>query len=77
MLGMLQSLNLELVGRFHCGIDDARNVARILMTLITGGLILNQSMIYEQGRREHEVQVNLLDNEQERTMNYIKSRKQA
>lgn len=34
MPDMLDSLGLELVGRHHSGIDDARNIARILVALI-------------------------------------------
>mmetsp|Transcript_88649 Transcript_88649/g.228640 ORF Transcript_88649/g.228640 Transcript_88649/m.228640 type:complete len:300 (-) Transcript_88649:130-1029(-) len=34
MAGMLHFLGLELVGRHHSGIDDARNIARILVELV-------------------------------------------
>jgi len=33
MDGMLKSLNMELIGHHHLGIDDARNIARIAMEL--------------------------------------------
>lgn len=39
MKAMMHSLNLELVGRHHSGIDDSRNIARIVVELIgRGGL---------------------------------------
>ena len=37
MAGMLRALDLELVGRHHSGIDDARNIARIVITLLAKG----------------------------------------
>ena len=48
MDGMLKDLNLELTGRHHSGIDDSRNIAKIAMTLMKGGLEFNQAMIWEQ-----------------------------
>lgn len=38
MDGMLQKLGLELVGRHHSGIDDARNIARIVIHLLKDGV---------------------------------------
>ncbi|XP_034245299.1 3'-5' exoribonuclease 1-like [Thrips palmi] len=32
--GMLETLGMEFEGRPHCGLDDARNIARILLVLI-------------------------------------------
>jgi inhibitor of KinA sporulation pathway (predicted exonuclease) len=40
MDGMLQKLNLPLVGRHHSGIDDCRNIASILLTLMARGVCL-------------------------------------
>ena len=34
---MLEALDLELVGRHHSGIDDARNIAKIVLKLIECG----------------------------------------
>lgn len=31
---MLETLGMEFDGRPHCGLDDARNIARILLVLI-------------------------------------------
>lgn len=43
MDGMLQQLNLPLVGRHHRGIDDARNIARIAMKLAQLGGRIDQT----------------------------------
>eukprot|EP00928_Gymnodinium_smaydae_P062687 TRINITY_DN46497_c0_g1_i1.p1 TRINITY_DN46497_c0_g1~~TRINITY_DN46497_c0_g1_i1.p1 ORF type:complete len:265 (-),score=27.70 TRINITY_DN46497_c0_g1_i1:234-1028(-) len=40
MKGMLQRLGLTLEGRHHSGIDDARNIAKIVVTLLRQGLCL-------------------------------------
>lgn len=37
MVGMLDILGLKLVGRHHSGIDDCRNIARIVQKLIQAG----------------------------------------
>jgi len=37
MAGMLRSLNLELIGRHHSGIDDCNNLARICKHMIERG----------------------------------------
>ena len=42
---MLQELGLELEGRHHSGIDDARNIAKVLTTLLKKGFKLRQSMV--------------------------------
>ncbi|KAJ3046175.1 tRNA 2'-phosphotransferase 1 [Rhizophlyctis rosea] len=41
MAGMLEKLGLPLVGRHHCGIDDARNIAAIAKALVEKGVILD------------------------------------
>lgn len=38
--GMLESFGLKFEGREHSGIDDTRNIARVLMQLIRDGCIL-------------------------------------
>lgn len=38
--GMLESLGLKFEGREHSGIDDAKNIVRILVQLIKDGCIL-------------------------------------
>ncbi|ETO29553.1 exonuclease III protein [Reticulomyxa filosa] len=37
MVGMLNFLNLKLLGRHHSGIDDVRNIARIVQFLLKSG----------------------------------------
>ncbi|KAJ3319709.1 ERI1 exoribonuclease 3 [Boothiomyces sp. JEL0866] len=39
MAGMLNALGLDLVGRHHSGIDDARNIAKIAVELIKKGYV--------------------------------------
>ena len=34
---MLDYLNLEFIGRHHSGIDDTRNIAKILLKIISDG----------------------------------------
>ena len=41
MAGMLRGLGLDLVGRHHRGIDDSRNIARIVQTLAERGARLD------------------------------------
>lgn len=36
-LGMLRHMNMELIGRHHSGIDDARNMARMVIRLLDEG----------------------------------------
>jgi len=42
---MLQIFNLKLDGRHHSGIDDARNIAKIVIELIKDGICFNQKDI--------------------------------
>jgi len=44
MVGMLKGLELELEGRHHCGLDDCRNIARILIELLKRGSV-NEEML--------------------------------
>jgi inhibitor of KinA sporulation pathway (predicted exonuclease) len=37
MAGMLKELNITLEGRYHSRIDDARNVAKIVLYLLANG----------------------------------------
>lgn len=37
MVGMLDYLNIKLEGRHHSGIDDTRNIAKILLRIISDG----------------------------------------
>ena len=48
MMTMLRALNLELEGRHHSGIDDCRNIAKILRTLATrdDGDKLRQALVH-------------------------------
>jgi len=38
---MLQNLGLPLVGRHHSGLDDSRNIAKIVSTLVEKGVIID------------------------------------
>ena len=44
MVGMLEGLSLKLEGRHHCGLDDCRNIARILIELLKRGSV-NEKML--------------------------------
>ena len=37
MAGMLHYLGMDLIGRHHCGLDDCRNIGRILAKMIDDG----------------------------------------
>ena len=41
MAGMLRRLRIELEGRHHCGIDDCRNIAKIVCRLAENGVVLS------------------------------------
>ena len=43
MASMLESLNLPLIGRHHCGLDDSRNIAAITYALIKKGIVLKKT----------------------------------
>jgi len=45
---MLEWCALELEGRHHSGIDDARNIAKVAMKLVEQGFVFNQSMVLNQ-----------------------------
>lgn len=51
MKGMLQTLGLSLDGRHHCGLDDARNIAKIVVALLKRGVPLRITKGYEPGAR--------------------------
>merc|ERR1711976_800704 len=40
MAGMLKVLKLPLEGRHHSGIDDCRNIAKIVLNLLQRGIVL-------------------------------------
>lgn len=44
---MLELLGLELEGRHHSGIDDAKNLTRIVQKLLEQGYTFKQGMVYE------------------------------
>jgi len=46
MTSMLEKLNLELDGRHHSGIDDARNIAKVAQHLIDLGLTFSHEMVH-------------------------------
>ncbi len=37
---MLENLGMKFEGREHCGMDDARNIVRILLQMIEDGCVL-------------------------------------
>jgi inhibitor of KinA sporulation pathway (predicted exonuclease) len=41
--GMLNALELDFEGRQHSGIDDARNIARIMQQMIKDGWVLGNN----------------------------------
>jgi inhibitor of KinA sporulation pathway (predicted exonuclease) len=45
MTGMLDKLGLKLEGRHHSGIDDARNITKIVDSLINKGLIFDKKYL--------------------------------
>ena len=42
---MLKWCGLELVGKHHSGIDDARNIAKVVVKMLELGFEFNQSMV--------------------------------
>ena len=40
MANILEAMELELIGRHHSGIDDTRNIARIIIELIKRGAVI-------------------------------------
>ena len=43
---MLREVGLRFVGRPHCGLDDARNIARVLTAIVgRGGLVTRNSQL--------------------------------
>lgn len=49
---MLRRLGLELVGRHHSGIDDARNITRIAIELIRRGAVFEPNWFLQVGARK-------------------------
>lgn len=47
MAGMLTRLKMDLQGRHHSGIDDCRNIARILKKMIEDGVVLEQTSYHK------------------------------
>lgn len=45
MTDMLAWCGLELEGRHHSGIDDARNIAKVALKLLEHGFVFNQAMV--------------------------------
>lgn len=45
MPDMLSQLNLELEGRHHSGIDDAKNIARCALEMLERGFEFKQAMV--------------------------------
>jgi inhibitor of KinA sporulation pathway (predicted exonuclease) len=46
MKGMLRDLNLKLDGRHHSGIDDTRNISKIMLQIINDGRKFNDFTFY-------------------------------
>ena len=43
MAGMLSELKMELVGKHHSGIDDCRNICRIVQRMIQEGCVIQET----------------------------------
>jgi len=43
MTDMLDALKLGLIGRHHSGIDDTRNIARILVKMMQDGAVMRET----------------------------------
>ncbi|XP_023029606.1 snipper [Leptinotarsa decemlineata] len=43
LYGALQELGLEFVGREHCGLDDARNTAKLIGAMLADGVLLERT----------------------------------
>lgn len=46
MTDMLDECKLELVGKHHSGIDDARNLGRCVVKMLETGMVFNQAMVH-------------------------------
>lgn len=46
MTDMLDKLGLELEGRHHSGIDDAKNLTRVVQALLEQGYTFKQGMVH-------------------------------
>lgn len=53
MAGMLRTLKLELTGRHHSGIDDCRNIMKIVLCLLERNINLLPSSKYENDQYIH------------------------
>ncbi|KAI8607494.1 ribonuclease H-like domain-containing protein, partial [Chytriomyces sp. MP71] len=45
LAGMLSLLGMEFEGREHCGMDDARNIARIAVRLMERGVVFGETVV--------------------------------
>jgi ERI1 exoribonuclease 3 len=52
MLGMLNELGLELEGRHHSGIDDARNIAKIVLKLLEKNIKFTSDKITQNKKKK-------------------------
>jgi len=46
MVGMLEQLNIVLLGRHHSGIDDCRNIVKVWQRMLTDGYLISQQSIH-------------------------------
>ena len=49
MTDMLKSCKLELEGKHHSGIVDARNLARCVLAMLKAGFVFGQGMVHVAG----------------------------
>jgi inhibitor of KinA sporulation pathway (predicted exonuclease) len=49
MTDMLTACKLELIGKHHSGIDDARNLARCVLAMVKEGFVFSQGMVHVAG----------------------------
>jgi len=53
MTEMLEDLDIPLVGRHHSGIDDARNIAAVMMKMLKQGYVATPTAVSAAGRPAH------------------------
>jgi inhibitor of KinA sporulation pathway (predicted exonuclease) len=52
MLDMLNRLNLELEGRHHSGIDDCKNISRVVQRMLEDGWVVSKTWVDLGNERE-------------------------
>jgi inhibitor of KinA sporulation pathway (predicted exonuclease) len=52
MAGMLKALGITLEGRHHSGIDDARNIAKIVLTLLENNIMFTSDKVTQNTKKK-------------------------